>query len=110
MEIAPVPAILGTTQSYGETLENVLHNSGKMLHHSHILEAAHAFVLQVLEESRCQTCNFLELVRKMRHTAVVEFVRNLRQTKFIIDKQFLYSLDLVFNDKMFDCRALYLRK
>ena len=65
---------------------------------------------ELFVERRTESRYFLELIGKVRNTAVIEFVGNFGQVHFIVQHQFLSSFNLMNDDEMLDCDAFDFRK
>ena len=83
-------------------------DSGKI--GSEVFERNESFVLHIFEKGRCKTCHFLELVREVRHAAVMKFIGDFSQRKFIVNKQLLCPFNLMGNDEVLNGSAFHFRK
>ena len=63
-----------------------------------LIKRSAPFHTKVFEMRRCETGDFLELVRQMRHAAVIQIECNLRKRERVISKQFLYFFNPVFQE------------
>ena len=74
---------------------------------SQILEHGTPFFPQEFEMRRRQAGYFLKLGGKMSNTAVMHQVSDFGKVKFVINKQFLYTLYFVCDKEFFNRSALY---